>query len=231
DDRRPDDEAAEGADERARGRHRAHRGSEGAARRQGLRPGDGRPSAPPRDPALHRGSARGLRPWPLAQAGLDDHGRPQGRRRGRHLGHRPARRARAREGHGSARGACGRRGRRRAARRRITFSRAGKNRHNACHEGELMQATIKEKREVAKGTLFVTFDLGGEDVEFEPGQYFWVELLDPPYDDEKGPRRHITVVTSPTEKGVLGLATRIRDSENALLRRRRYDGDEPAGAL
>ena len=75
-----------------------------------------------------------------------------------------------------------------------------------------MQATIKEKREVAKGTLFVTFDLGGEDVEFEPGQYFWVELLDPPYDDEKGPRRHITVVTSPTEKGVLGLATRIRDT-------------------
>ena len=75
-----------------------------------------------------------------------------------------------------------------------------------------MKATIKEKREVAKGTLFVTFDLDGEAVDFQPGQYFWVELLDPPYDDEKGPRRHITVVTSPTEKGVLGLATRIRDS-------------------
>jgi ferredoxin-NADP reductase len=75
-----------------------------------------------------------------------------------------------------------------------------------------MKATIKQKREVAKGTLFVTFDLGGEDVNFRPGQYFWVELLDPPYDDEKGPRRHITVVTSPTEEGVLGLATRLRDS-------------------
>jgi ferredoxin-NADP reductase len=75
-----------------------------------------------------------------------------------------------------------------------------------------MKATIKEKREVAKGTLFVTFDLDGEAVDFQPGQYFWVELLDPPYDDDKGPRRHITVVTSPTEKGVLGLATRIRDS-------------------
>jgi ferredoxin-NADP reductase len=74
-----------------------------------------------------------------------------------------------------------------------------------------MKARIKEKREVAKGTLFVTFDVGGENVEFEPGQYFWVELLDPPYEDEKGPRRHTTVVTSPTE-GVLGLATRIRDT-------------------
>ena len=75
-----------------------------------------------------------------------------------------------------------------------------------------MQAKIKEKREVAKGTLLVVFDLLGEEVDFEPGQYFWVELLDPPYDDEKGPRRHISVVTSPTERGVLGLCTRIRES-------------------
>jgi ferredoxin-NADP reductase len=75
-----------------------------------------------------------------------------------------------------------------------------------------VEARIKEKREVAKGTLMVVFDLLGEEVDFQPGQYFWVELLNPPYDDEKGPRRHISVVTSPTERGVLGLATRIRDS-------------------
>ena len=75
-----------------------------------------------------------------------------------------------------------------------------------------MRATIKEKREVAKGTLMVVFDLLGEEVVFEPGQYFWVELLDPPYDDEKGARRHISVVTSPNERGVLGLCTRLRDS-------------------
>jgi ferredoxin-NADP reductase len=75
-----------------------------------------------------------------------------------------------------------------------------------------MRARIKEKREVAKGTLMVVFDLLGEEVEFTAGQYFWVTLLDPPYDDEKGPRRHITVVTSPNERGVLGLATRIRES-------------------
>jgi ferredoxin-NADP reductase len=75
-----------------------------------------------------------------------------------------------------------------------------------------VQARIKEKREVAKGTLMVVFDLLGEEVEFTPGQYFWVTLLDPPYDDDKGPRRHITVVTSPNDRGVLGLATRVRDS-------------------
>ena len=75
-----------------------------------------------------------------------------------------------------------------------------------------MRATLAEKREVAKGTLLAVFDLGGEEVDFEPGQYFFVTLLDPPYEDEKGPRRHITVVTSPSERGVLGLCTRLRDS-------------------
>ncbi|MGH2922028.1 MAG: FAD-binding oxidoreductase, partial [Gaiellaceae bacterium] len=75
-----------------------------------------------------------------------------------------------------------------------------------------MQARIKEKREVAKGTLLVTFDLLGEEVDFTPGQYFFVTLPDVGYQDEKGLRRHITVVTSPNEKGVLGLATRMRDT-------------------
>jgi ferredoxin-NADP reductase len=75
-----------------------------------------------------------------------------------------------------------------------------------------VRAKIKEKREVAKGTLLVVFDLLGREVDFKPGQYFWVELLDPPHEDEKGPRRHISVVTSPNERGVLGLCTRLRDS-------------------
>jgi ferredoxin-NADP reductase len=75
-----------------------------------------------------------------------------------------------------------------------------------------MDARIKEKREVAKGTLLVTFDLLGEDVEFEPGQYFFVTLPDIGHQDDKGLRRHISVVTAPHERGVLGLATRLRDS-------------------
>jgi ferredoxin-NADP reductase len=75
-----------------------------------------------------------------------------------------------------------------------------------------MQARIKDKQEVAKGTLFVTFDLLGEHFDFTPGQYFFVTLPDVGHQDEKGLRRHISVVTSPTERGVLGLATRMRDS-------------------
>jgi ferredoxin-NADP reductase len=75
-----------------------------------------------------------------------------------------------------------------------------------------VRALIKEKREVAKGTLFVTFDLLGEEADFRAGQYFWVELPDIGHQDDKGLRRHISVVTSPTERGILGLATRLRDS-------------------
>jgi ferredoxin-NADP reductase len=75
-----------------------------------------------------------------------------------------------------------------------------------------MRARIKEKREVAKGTLLVTFDLLGEEIDFTAGQYFFVTLPDVGYQDEKGLRRHITVVTSPNEKGVLGFATRMRDT-------------------
>ena len=75
-----------------------------------------------------------------------------------------------------------------------------------------MRSLVKEKREVAKGTLLVVFDLQGEEVDFRPGQYFWVELPDRGYEDEKGLRRHISVVTSPTERGVLGLCTRLRDT-------------------
>jgi ferredoxin-NADP reductase len=75
-----------------------------------------------------------------------------------------------------------------------------------------LQAKIKEKREVAKGTLLVIFDLLGREVDFEPGQYFFVTLPDIGYQDERGLRRHITVVTSPNERGVLGLCTRLRDT-------------------
>jgi ferredoxin-NADP reductase len=75
-----------------------------------------------------------------------------------------------------------------------------------------VRATLAEKREVARETLLAVFDLQGEVVDFRPGQYFFVTLLDPPFEDEKGPRRHISVVTSPSERGVLGLCTRLRET-------------------
>jgi ferredoxin-NADP reductase len=74
-----------------------------------------------------------------------------------------------------------------------------------------VRATVADKREVAKGTLFVRFAVD-EYPDYRPGAYFWVELPDRGHADEKGLRRHISLATSPTERGVVGLATRLRDS-------------------
>ena len=89
-----------------------------------------------------------------------------------------------------------------------------------------MQARIKEKHEVAKGTLMVVFDLLGHEVDFVPGQYFWVELPERGYEDDRGLRRHISIVTSPNDRGVLGLATRIRDSAFKQTLEELHVGDE-----
>ena len=70
-------------DGRARAPARPHRGGQGPARREGLGSGDGRPAAAPGDPALHRGSARGLRPARGAAGRLDGRRRPGARGRGR----------------------------------------------------------------------------------------------------------------------------------------------------
>ncbi len=74
-----------------------------------------------------------------------------------------------------------------------------------------MRATVAETREVAKGTLLVLFAVDAYP-DYRPGAYFWVELPDRGHADEKGLRRHISLVTSPTDVGVVGLATRLRDS-------------------
>lgn len=74
-----------------------------------------------------------------------------------------------------------------------------------------MIAKIKEKKEVAKGTLEVTFELP-ESVDFKPGQYFTIRLLNAPYNDSKGLQRHFSIVNSPTVNTELTLATRLRDS-------------------
>ncbi len=97
--------------------------------------------------------------------------------------------------------------------------------HPSVRKDARVRARIREKTEVAKGTLLVTFDLLGEEVDFKPGQYFFVTLPDVGHRDERGLRRHITVVTSPNEKGVLGFATRMRDSAF-----KRSLGELPVGA-
>lgn len=76
-----------------------------------------------------------------------------------------------------------------------------------------MKAKIKDKKEVARDTLLVEFDLLGETVTFKPGQYFYVTLLQAPFKDNgQDPRHHFTISNSPNEKGKLSFTTRVRNT-------------------
>lgn len=75
----------------------------------------------------------------------------------------------------------------------------------------VVKATIASKREVARGTLEVTFELG-DGFSYKPGQYVFIELIDPPYEDNRRNRRHFSIVNPPGRKGVLVITTRLRDT-------------------
>ncbi|MBI4097379.1 MAG: FAD-dependent oxidoreductase [Candidatus Levybacteria bacterium] len=75
-----------------------------------------------------------------------------------------------------------------------------------------MNATLKAREEIAQGTLLATFDLLGNEVEYIPGQFVIVVLSQLIYPDDRGGRRHFSIVNSPNVKGIIQIATRIRES-------------------
>ncbi|MEK7162562.1 MAG: FAD-dependent oxidoreductase, partial [Patescibacteria group bacterium] len=69
---------------------------------------------------------------------------------------------------------------------------------------------LKERFEVAEGTMAFVFKT--PDFSFRAGQYIEVELIAPSYTDEKGNERHFSIASSPNDKGILMVATRMRPS-------------------
>lgn len=74
-----------------------------------------------------------------------------------------------------------------------------------------MKATIKDRKEVAKGTLMVEFEVPDRP-KFIPGQHFTIHLINPPYNDARGANRHFSIVNSPSQEDTLMMTTRLRDS-------------------
>jgi len=74
-----------------------------------------------------------------------------------------------------------------------------------------MKAVITDKQKIAQDTLLTTLK-PSEKVNFKPGQYMDIILINPPFSDEKGPKRHFSICSSPNQKGVLKFCTRLRDS-------------------
>lgn len=75
-----------------------------------------------------------------------------------------------------------------------------------------MLGKIQDKKAITKGTLQVTFEIGDEQFTFKPGQYAFITLVNPKYPDERSNKRHFSIVNSPNQKGIITIATRIRDS-------------------
>lgn len=74
-----------------------------------------------------------------------------------------------------------------------------------------MKATIKSKNIIADNTLYVEFQLATE-FKFQAGQWFIVELTNPPHQDERGSSRHFTIVNPPEDNQIIAMATRLSDS-------------------
>ncbi len=74
-----------------------------------------------------------------------------------------------------------------------------------------MVGKLKSKEEIAKGTLKVVFEVK-EPFIFKSGQYCFITLAKLNYPDDRGPKRHFSIVNSPNEKGIITFVTRETDS-------------------
>ena len=74
-----------------------------------------------------------------------------------------------------------------------------------------MKILIKEKQEIAQGTVLFTFDAPGAGLSWKPGQYVSLKL-DLRFPDEKGPQRYFSIVNPDPESGCIQIATRISDT-------------------
>jgi len=69
---------------------------------------------------------------------------------------------------------------------------------------------LKDRKEIAEGTMAFSFDTAGSEFAFEAGQNADFTLLDPPKTDAEGNRRTFSFASSPRHKDFLMVATRMR---------------------
>ena len=69
---------------------------------------------------------------------------------------------------------------------------------------------LRDRREVAEGTMAFWFDSSGSDFTFKAGQNADFILVNPPEPDPEGNARTFSFCSSPNEKGSILVATRMR---------------------
>ena len=74
-----------------------------------------------------------------------------------------------------------------------------------------MLAKLTNREIIADNTLTTTFTLN-ETVDFLPGQYVVVALIDPPYHDDKGSERFFSINNPPSKNREITITTRLSES-------------------
>ena len=75
-----------------------------------------------------------------------------------------------------------------------------------------MRIRLIERCPETADVISFVFDLGGQPFEFLPGQHLTYKLDALSFPDERGNRRHFTISSSPSEKGIVMFTTRMRGS-------------------
>ncbi len=75
-----------------------------------------------------------------------------------------------------------------------------------------MRIPLKERRTETADVMSFIFDLGGQELEYKPGQILHYVLDALAFPDERGNLRHFTISSSPTEEGIVMFTTRMRGS-------------------
>jgi ferredoxin-NADP reductase len=75
-----------------------------------------------------------------------------------------------------------------------------------------MRINLKERINETPDVISFVFDLKGQSFDYKPGQYVFYELDELAYPDERGKRRHFTISSAPSEKGIAMFTTRLRGS-------------------
>jgi ferredoxin-NADP reductase len=75
-----------------------------------------------------------------------------------------------------------------------------------------MRIWLKERRAETSDVISFIFDLGGQRLQYRPGQILHYELDTLAFPDERGNRRHFTISSSPTEEGIVMFTTKMRGS-------------------
>ena len=75
-----------------------------------------------------------------------------------------------------------------------------------------MRIRLIERRPETVDVISFIFDLGGQPLDYLPGQHLTYTLDALAFPDQRGNRRHFTLSSAPSEKGIVMFTTRMRGS-------------------